>query len=95
MVTKYASAAQRSTVDSCRTLTIWMVLIGIGKEKFIPGELFGFVLLLTGTLIYNEIIEVPIDALNRNTKRNIELRAPKTEKKIEVFQKALKGDDQE
>lgn len=74
MITKYASAAQRATIDSCRTLTIWMVFISIGKEKFMAWELVGFVLLATGTLIYNEILEVPIDALRRNTKRNIAMR---------------------
>lgn len=74
MITKYASAAQRATIDSCRTLTIWMIFISIGKEKFMVGELAGFVLLATGTLIYNEILEVPIDAFRRNTKRNLAIR---------------------
>jgi len=67
-ITKYASAAQRATIDTCRTLTIWMVLIGLGKEKFMIGELLGFVLLALGTLVYNEIIELPIESLSKNTK---------------------------
>ena len=71
MITKYTSAAQRSTIDSCRTLVIWFVFILMGKEKFIIGELFGFILLVSGTLVYNEIIEVPISFLNVNTKRNL------------------------
>lgn len=75
MITKHASAAQRATIDTCRTLTIWTVLIIIGKEKFIAGEMVGFVLLVAGTLVYNEIIEIPIDVFRRNTKRNIEQRA--------------------
>lgn len=75
MITKYGSAAQRATIDACRTLTIWIVFIMIGKEKFMVGELVGFIFLVTGTLIYNEIIEVPIDSFTRNTKRNIEMRA--------------------
>lgn len=33
-ITKRASAAQRSTIDTARTLTIWIVLIMVGKEKF-------------------------------------------------------------
>ena len=44
----------------------------MGKEKFIMGELFGFVLLVSGTLVYNEIIEIPITFLNQNTKRNLD-----------------------
>ena len=38
------------------------------------GELAGFVLLVAGTLVYNEIIELPIDLMNRNTKANIAKR---------------------
>jgi len=37
MITKYASAAQRSTIDTCRTLVIWAVFLSLGKEKFLPG----------------------------------------------------------
>jgi hypothetical protein len=74
MITKYASAAQRSTVDTCRTLVIWCVFLALGKEKFIVGELFGFFLLVLGTLVYNEIIEIPLAFMYRNTKRNIKMR---------------------
>lgn len=74
MITKYASAAQRSTVDTCRTLIIWCVFLALGKEKFLVGELFGFALLVLGTLVYNEIIEMPINFMSKNTKRNIQKR---------------------
>lgn len=55
-VTKYASAAQRSTVDTCRTLVIWCISLMIGWEKFYWQELIGFILLVGGTLVYNEIV---------------------------------------
>lgn len=71
MITKYASAAQRSTVDTCRTLLIWIVFLLAGKEKFLIGELAGFIILVFGTLVYNEIVEVPIMFMNINTRRNI------------------------
>lgn len=74
MITKFASAAQRSTVDTSRTLIIWIVFLIMGTEKFIWGELVGFALLVAGTLVYNEIIEVPIGFMNRNTKENIAKR---------------------
>jgi len=85
MITKYASAAQRSTIDTCRTMIIWLVFLALGSEKFLAGELVGFVLLVLGTLVYNEIIEVPIGFMSRNTKRNLEAReTPKDlEKAIE------------
>jgi len=81
MITKYASAAQRSTVDTCRTLIIWCVFLALGKEKFIVGELFGFFLLVLGTLVYNEIIEIPLTFMYRNTKRNIKMREDMLAKK--------------
>jgi hypothetical protein len=74
MITKYASAAQRSTVDTCRTLVIWCVFLALGKEKFLVGELFGFGLLVLGTLVYNEIIEIPLTFMRKNTKSNIAKR---------------------
>ena len=74
MITKYASAAQRSTIDTCRTMVIWGVFLALGKEKFLVGQLMGFIILLLGTLVYNEIVEVPISFMNYYTKRNIELR---------------------
>jgi uncharacterized membrane protein YoaK (UPF0700 family) len=57
--TKYASSAQRSTIDTSRTLTIWLMSIALGLEKFIPWEIPGFVLLSCGTLLYNEIVILP------------------------------------
>lgn len=84
MITKYASAAQRSTVDTCRTLVIWCVFLVLGKEKFLIGELFGFFLLVLGTLVYNEIIEIPISLMSRNTKASID-------KREEIAQSAIKA----
>ncbi len=57
--TKYASAAQRSTIDTSRTLTIWILSCLLGLEKFAPWEIPGFILLCAGTLLYNEIIVIP------------------------------------
>jgi len=67
-VTKYASAPQRSTVDTCRTLFIWVISMMLGFESFIWQELLGFFLLVLGTLIYNEIIVIPISFMKFNTK---------------------------
>ena len=67
-ITKFATAAQRSTVDTSRTLVIWCVSLGLGWEQFLWPELVGFMLLVAGTLIYNEIYIVPIDFMSQNTK---------------------------
>jgi len=77
-ITKYASAAQRSTIDTCRTLLIWVISLALGQEQFLVplsfGQVAGFILLVMGTLIYNEIWVVPIEALSANTSKEIQKR---------------------
>lgn len=73
-ITKHASAAQRSTVDTCRTLLIWVMSVAFLGEEFLPLELVGFALLVFGTLVYNEILILPIDMFKKNTKVEIAKR---------------------
>jgi len=63
-ITKYASAAQRSTVDLLRILSVWIFSILLGLEKFNGSIVPGFIMLSIGFLIYNEIIEIKIMDLN-------------------------------
>ena len=72
--TKFASAAQRSTIDTSRTVLIWICSCSFLGEKFQPWSIIGFVLLIAGTLIYNEIIEVPCLGFNEWTKKAIKAR---------------------
>jgi hypothetical protein len=58
-VTKNASSAQRSTIDTSRTVLVWIVQLSTGKETFEPLQLVGFILLVCGTLVYNEIVIIP------------------------------------
>jgi len=53
------SAAARSTIDSCRTLGIWLVSLGLGWEKFRWGQVIGFGILVYGTFVFNEIARFP------------------------------------
>ena len=46
-------------LDSLRTMVIWGFSLGIGWEKFCWVQVVGFVLLLTGTFIFNALIKVP------------------------------------
>ena len=73
-VTKNASAAQRATIDSLRTILIWaffMVVPVYGRllESFKTMQLIGFVVLVVGTLIFNEILVVRYFGFDRFTKR--------------------------
>ncbi|CAO1636576.1 unnamed protein product [Parajaminaea phylloscopi] len=62
-VTKAISATARSTIDTCRTLGIWVVSLLLGWEVLGPvsGPLqaVGFALLVYGTLVFNGIIRPP------------------------------------
>jgi hypothetical protein len=45
-----------------------MVQLILGKEKFDWLQLIGFILLVIGTLVYNEIVVVPFFGFDQNTK---------------------------
>ena len=47
------------TICQLRTALVWLVQIALGHETFLFGQFFGFLILVFGTLIYNEIIILP------------------------------------
>jgi len=58
-VTKEASAVARSTIDCSRTIMVWALELSFGWARFNTWQLIGFVLLATGTMLYNRILPVP------------------------------------
>lgn len=58
-VTRTVSSTSRSTIDTCRTLFIWIVSLGLGWETFKWLQIVGFVLLVYGTFLFNDIVGVP------------------------------------
>lgn len=68
-VTRVISATSRSTIDTCRTLFIWLVSLGLGWETFKWLQVVGFALLVWGTGIFNEIINPPTVAFLRRRSR--------------------------
>ncbi|KAI1384657.1 uncharacterized protein F4822DRAFT_433200 [Hypoxylon trugodes] len=62
-VTRSVSATARSTIDSCRTLFIWIVSLGLGWETFKWLQVVGFVLLVYFTFLFNGVVQPPIKAL--------------------------------
>jgi len=81
-VTKYASSAQRAVVDNLRTILIWLFFLFVPtniNERFNWLQLAGFIGLVLGTLIYNEIIEVPICDFDRYTKEKLRLAEEESE----------------
>eukprot|EP00884_Botryococcus_braunii_P021063 jgi/Botrbrau1/7640/Bobra.0159s0086.1 len=55
-VTKSLSGAARATIDAVRTLLVWMVSLLIGWEHFHALQVVGFVVLISGSSLYNELI---------------------------------------
>ncbi|KAJ8520969.1 hypothetical protein ONZ45_g2225 [Pleurotus djamor] len=62
-VTRHVSATARSLTDTCRTLSIWIISLGLGWEKFIWPisllQVLGFSLLVYGTFLFNNLISPP------------------------------------
>lgn len=62
-VTRSISATSRSIIDTCRTLFIWIVSLGLGWESFKWLQVVGFALLVYGTFMFNDLVKPPIKAL--------------------------------
>ena len=54
-VTKHMSASSRMILDSLRTVVIWGVSLGVGWESFCYIEIVGFIFLISGTVIYQDV----------------------------------------
>lgn len=61
-VTRTVSATSRSTIDTCRTLFIWIFSLASGWERlssFTVLQVVGFGLLVYGTFLFNNIVGAP------------------------------------
>jgi hypothetical protein len=76
--TKYALAAQRSTIDTKRTLLVWIFSCLLLGEPFMFLCIPGFVMLVFSSLLYNEIVVITWFGLNEKTKVAIALREGKS-----------------
>lgn len=62
-VTRTVSATSRSTIDTCRTLFIWVVSLGLRWETFKWLQIVGFALLVYSTFLFNGIVQPPLEFL--------------------------------
>ncbi|CZT02033.1 probable nucleotide-sugar transporter [Rhynchosporium agropyri] len=60
-VTRTVSATARSTIDTCRTLFIWIVSLALHWETFKWLQLVGFALLVYGTFLFNGLVRPPLE----------------------------------
>lgn len=58
-VTKDLSATTRMVLDSVRTLVIWVFTLAIGWETFQYLQPIGFVVLMVGMMLYNDVLILP------------------------------------
>ncbi|KAK9809837.1 hypothetical protein WJX72_000103 [[Myrmecia] bisecta] len=55
-VTKKLSGAARAAIDACRTIFIWLFSLHVGWEKFHLLQVLGFLVLVCGSSLYNELM---------------------------------------
>ncbi|KAL8898129.1 MAG: hypothetical protein Q9207_006861 [Kuettlingeria erythrocarpa] len=67
-ITRSVSATARSIIDTCRTLFIWIVSLGLGWETFKWLQIVGFALLVYGTFLFNDIVRPPLKACAKRRK---------------------------
>ncbi|KAF8579501.1 hypothetical protein K439DRAFT_1654580 [Ramaria rubella] len=62
-VTRHLSATARSVIDTCRTLAIWIISLGLGWERILFPitllQVVGFALLVYGTFLFNNLVNPP------------------------------------
>jgi len=78
-VTKYESSTSRVTIDSLKTIVIWIFFLmpfnnECTRESFSYLQLIGFVLLIIGSGIYSEVVRIPYLKNNDDKEQNINLR---------------------
>lgn len=57
-LTSKLSATARSTIDTCRTMLVWLVSLYLGWESFVFLQFIGFIFLVVGTLVFNGALKV-------------------------------------
>jgi len=75
-ISKVLSSPARAVLDTIRTIIVWLFFIlpivdEDHREKFKVLQLIGFVFLILGTVIYNEILAIPILGFDKYLKKNL------------------------
>lgn len=85
-LTQLVSSTARAIVDTVRTVFVWLLFLIPSplrvegtEESFHFLQFFGFIVLISGTLIYNEIVEIKFFGLNKFTRTQIAKRKKEEE----------------
>lgn len=68
-VTKSTGALARSTIDTSRTVLVWVIDLAVRWEIFNGLQFAGFIILVFGTLLYNEAIILPFWGFRESVER--------------------------
>jgi hypothetical protein len=76
-ISKVLSSPARAVLDTIRTILVWLFFIlpivdKEHRETFMVLQLVGFIFLILGTVIYNEILSIPFFGLDKQLKKNRE-----------------------
>jgi hypothetical protein len=97
-ISKNVSSTARTIVDTLRTIVIWLFFLTFPyipeetKETFSWLQLLGFLILILGSLIYNEILVIPFCGYGNYTKEAIKKRQEEQKERLE---KNLEGSREE
>ncbi|ODQ79858.1 hypothetical protein BABINDRAFT_161534 [Babjeviella inositovora NRRL Y-12698] len=78
-ITHKVSSTSRSTVDTSRTLLVWLVSLALKWEKWSWLQAFGFVVLVCGTLIFNKVVVIHDQFLPSLLKQGVAAQDESTE----------------
>lgn len=79
-ITKYSTSTTRSLMAQSKSLVVWLFFLiwpfsESGKEEFISLQLFGFVIIIIGQLIYNKVLVLNFCGLDKSYKEDISSKA--------------------
>jgi hypothetical protein len=75
-ISKVLSSPARAVLDTIRTIVVWLFFIfpivdKCHREQFQFLQLIGFIFLIIGTVIYNEILPIPFFGFDKYLKKNM------------------------
>ncbi len=91
-VTKYASSPARAVIDTVRTIFVWLFFLlpivnECHRESFNFLQLGGFVILVFGTVIYNEVLVLPFLGFNEYTKEALKNERGEEKESLDTIKK--------
>lgn len=97
-VTKYASSPARAVIDTVRTIFVWLFFLlpivdVCHRESFNWIQLGGFVILVIGTVLYNEVVVLPFLGLNLYTKEALRNERGEEKESLDTIKKDKRTTD--